>query len=68
MNKTDQLIQGWRELSPADWTESEYGWILPDGNPITLADWQRAVLDACMLIQMYLHWLYQRPRSAVNLY
>ena len=44
--KTIALIERWRELSPADWAESEYGWILPDGNPITLADWQRAVLDA----------------------
>ena len=46
MTKTEQLIQRWRGLSPADWAESEYGWILPDGKPIALADWQRAVLDA----------------------
>ena len=46
MNKTAQLIQRWRELSPAAWAESEFGWILPSNEPIVLADWQRAVLDA----------------------
>ena len=46
MKKTEQLIQRWRGLSPADWAESEFGWILPTGEPIALADWQRAVLDA----------------------
>ena len=46
MTKTEQIIQRWRDLSPADWAESEYGWILPSGKLITLADWQRAVLDA----------------------
>ena len=44
--KIDQLIQRWRSLGPADWAESEYGWILPSGDPIALADWQRSVLDA----------------------
>ena len=67
MNRTHKLIERWRELSPADWAESEYGWILPDGNPITLADWQRAVLDA-WYAKMYLHWLYQRLRSAAKPY
>ncbi len=46
MNRTHKLIERWRGLSPADWAESEYGWILPSGRPIVLADWQRAVLDA----------------------
>ena len=46
MTKTIELIERWRGLSPADWAESEYGWILPSGRPIVLADWQRAVLDA----------------------
>ena len=44
--KAITLIERWRELSPADWASSEYGWILPNGEPIVLADWQRAVLDA----------------------
>jgi len=46
MSKTEKLIQRWCSLSPADWAESEYGWILPTGKPIVLADWQRAVLAA----------------------
>ena len=46
MSKTEQLIQRWRGLSPADWEESEYGWILPSGRSIILADWQRAVLHS----------------------
>ena len=43
--KAITLIERWRELSPGDWAESEYGWILPNSKPIVLADWQRAVLD-----------------------
>ena len=46
MGKTAQLIQRWRGLASADWAESEYGWIPPTGEPIALADWQRAVLDS----------------------
>ena len=38
MTKTEQIIQRWRDLSPADWAESEYGWILPSGKPIALTD------------------------------
>ena len=51
MSKSEQLIQRWRGLSPADWAESEYGWILLTGEYIALADWQRAVLDRLKAVQ-----------------
>lgn len=38
------LISEWQQLSPIEWAENPYGWILEDGQPITLADWQRLIL------------------------
>jgi hypothetical protein len=46
MSSIEDLTQTWREMSPAAWAEHAYGWIMPDGKPITLTDWQRAALDA----------------------
>ena len=43
---TSKLIEQWRESGPARWAEHAYGWIMPDGEPITLEDWQRAALNA----------------------
>ena len=40
-----KLTERWRAAGPARWAEHKYGWIMPDGRPITLAPWQRAVLD-----------------------
>lgn len=38
------LLDEWRQLGPAGWAENDYGWILEDGSPIRLADWQRLIL------------------------
>jgi len=45
MNKIETGIAVWRALGPADWSESQFGWF-ERGKLITLAPWQRAVLDA----------------------
>lgn len=39
------LVTEWRKMGPAAWSENKYGWV-ESGQPITLAPWQRAVLDA----------------------
>ena len=44
--KIDELVKEWRARGPAAWAEGVYGWIDIDGQPITLAPWQKAVLDA----------------------
>lgn len=33
-------------MGPAAWAGHKFGWIMPDGEPIELAAWQRAVLSA----------------------
>jgi phage terminase large subunit-like protein len=38
------LLTEWRQLDPATWAESRYGWITETGQPVTLADWQGAIL------------------------
>ena len=43
---TEELIARWREVGPGAWCESPFGWTGDDGQSITLADWQRAVLSA----------------------
>jgi len=45
-DKTEQLIEHWREVGPAAWAEGVYGWIGIDGKPITLEPWQKAVVRA----------------------
>jgi len=40
------LIDAWRELTPQQWAEHEFGWIMEAGEPIRLEAWQRAVLEA----------------------
>ena len=44
--KIAELVKAWRDMSPADWAENPYGWIMDTGEPIQLLPWQRAVLDA----------------------
>ena len=46
MATIETLVETWRDMSPADWAEHKYGWILPTGQAIELVDWQRAVLEA----------------------
>jgi len=41
-----ELVARWRDVGPAAWAEGEYGWIAENGQPIRLADWQRAALGA----------------------
>lgn len=38
------LLEEWRNLGPSRWAENSYGWILEDGTPIKLAEWQRLIL------------------------
>lgn len=38
------LIDEWSKMPVADWAENDYGWILDNGSPIRLADWQRLIL------------------------
>jgi phage terminase large subunit-like protein len=45
-NDTTALIQHWRDIGPASWAQGSYGWIDDDGEPLTLAPWQAAVLLA----------------------
>lgn len=45
-SKTNELITAWRNVGVIKWAESEYGWITEEGKPITLLDWQRAILQA----------------------
>lgn len=40
------LVTEWRKMGPTAWAEHRTGWIMPDGKPIKLLSWQRAVLDA----------------------
>ena len=40
------LVGRWRAMGPVAWAESAYGWVMEDGEPITLTSWQRAVLGA----------------------
>ena len=44
--KTNELVEEWRARGPVTWAEGPYGWTGIDGKPITLAPWQRAVLQA----------------------
>ena len=44
MARIETLIDQWRGMSMIDWAEHSFGWIVEDGQPITLADWQRVVL------------------------
>lgn len=46
MARTDELITAWRDMGPVTWAESEHGFTMDDGKPITLEPWQRGVLDA----------------------
>jgi hypothetical protein len=39
-------MQHWREIGPITWAEGPHGWIGLDGDPISLTDWQRAVLGS----------------------
>lgn len=41
----NNLIAKWAEMTPTQWSEHKYGWLLPDGTPVTLTPWQRAVLS-----------------------
>lgn len=43
---TIEVIERWRAIGPGAWAESEFGWIGQNGQPVKLAPWQRAVLDA----------------------
>jgi hypothetical protein len=43
--KIAELLQNWQELGPVAWAEGPYGWTGPDGNPVVLSEWQRAVLS-----------------------
>lgn len=45
MNKLDTLVTEWRSMGPTNWSQHEYGWVMPDGKPVTLEPWQRAILD-----------------------
>lgn len=45
MTSVEDLTQTWAQMSPSAWAQHVYGWIMPGGKPITLTDWQRAVLD-----------------------
>jgi hypothetical protein len=45
-SKVNELLEHWRNVGPIEWAESQFGWIDIDGEPITLAPWQRAALDA----------------------
>lgn len=46
MTKTEDLIEHWRQIGPAEWAESPWGWIMATGDPIELEEWQRALLAA----------------------
>lgn len=46
MKKQIDLVAEWREIGPVAWAESPFGFIMEDGQPITLTDWQRAVLES----------------------
>jgi len=46
MSKASELVKHWREVGPIAWAQGVYGWIGPDGKPITLEPWQRAILAA----------------------
>lgn len=46
MSKLDTLVTEWRAMGPTNWSQHPYGWIMPDGKPITLEPWQRAALTA----------------------
>jgi phage terminase large subunit-like protein len=40
----ETLLDRWRNMGLPAWAEHKYGWICEDGKPITLTDWQRAIL------------------------
>lgn len=40
-----QLVDEWAKLDPATWAQGRFGWITEAGQPVTLADWQRAVIS-----------------------
>lgn len=42
----DELIEQWRSMGPAEWAESEHGWIGMDKKPVELEPWQKAILSA----------------------
>lgn len=45
MASIHELLDTWGAMDVAAWAGHRYGWIMPDGNPITLAAWQRALLS-----------------------
>src|SRR5665648_826895 len=46
MNPKDKYIQALQEIGPVAWAEGPNGWTGEDGQPITLAPWQRGALAA----------------------
>lgn len=48
---TSDLVKEWRERGPIAWCEGPYGWTGDDGQSITLAPWQRAVLLAWWMLR-----------------
>jgi len=46
MNNINEVITAWRDTDPVTWAQSQYGWITPEGQPITLTAWQSAVVAA----------------------
>jgi len=46
MNQAQKYIAELQRLGPVAWCEGAHGWVGMDGQPITLAAWQRAALGA----------------------
>ena len=46
MTQNDVLVSTWREIGPLAWSQGPYGWIVEDGQPLTLTPWQAAALGA----------------------
>jgi len=46
VSRVDSVAGEWRAIGPIIWAEHQLGWIMEDGKPITLTDWQRAALAA----------------------
>ncbi len=45
-NEISNLVTEWREMGPVEWAEGPYGFIMEDGQPISLTPWQRAALES----------------------
>jgi len=53
VSRTETVVTGWRDMGPVAWAEHSLGWLMADGMPIRLTDWQRAVLEALERRQKY---------------